>query len=84
VTKVAVEQGLRPYQDALKNAGFVVVELNAPSELRVGDTHAVVVSGMDENFMGVDARMALPVITAAGRTPLEVVNEVRQSLGPRE
>jgi hypothetical protein len=84
VTKVAVEQGLRPYHDALKDAGFVVVELSAPDELKVGDTHAVVVSGMDGSFMGVDSRGTLPIITAAGRTPLEVVSEVRQSLGPRE
>ena len=84
MTKIAVEQGLRPYHEALKDAGFVVVELVAPEELKSDDTHAIVVSGMDDDFMGIDAGIVAPVITAAGRTPLEVVNEVRRSLGPRE
>lgn len=84
MTKVAVEQGLRPFQDALKNAGFVVMEIERPEQVDTMDPHAIVVSGMDENFMGItDAREA-PVITAAGRTPEEVVTEVRRSLGPRE
>ena len=84
MTKVAVERGLRPYHDALKNAGFVVVELNSPDQIRAEDTHAVVLSGTDNDFMGIDAGSLKPVITAAGRTPLEVVSEVRRSLGPRE
>lgn len=84
MTKVAVEQGLRPFQDALKSAGFVVVEIERPEQVDREDPHAIVISGTDENFMGVtDAREA-PVINAAGRTPEEVVTEVRRSLGPRE
>ncbi len=84
MTKVAVEQGLRPFQDALKDAGFVVVEIERPEQVDVMDPHAIVISGVDDNFLGItDAREA-PVINAAGRTPEEVVTEVRRSLGPRE
>ncbi len=84
VTKIAVEQGLRPYHAALQDAGFVVVELKAAEQLTADDTHAIVVSRMDESFMGLDTGVVAPVITAAGRSPLEVVDEVRRSLGPRE
>jgi predicted fused transcriptional regulator/phosphomethylpyrimidine kinase len=84
VTKVAVEQGLRPFQDALKSAGFIVVEIERPEQVDRMDAHAIVISGVDNNFIGVtDAREA-PVINVAGRTPEEVVTEVRRSLGPRE
>lgn len=84
MTKIAVEQGLRPFQDALRSAGFVVMEIERPDQVDVMDPHAIVISGMDDDFMGItDAREA-PIITAAGRTPEEVVTEVRRSLGPKE
>lgn len=84
MTKVAVEQGLRPFQDALKNAGFVVTEIERPEDVDTINPHAIVISGVDRDFLGItDAREA-PVINAAGRTPEEVVTEVRNSLGPRE
>ncbi len=84
MTKVAVEQGLRPFQNALRSAGFVVVELTEAQELPGISPHAVVVSGVDENFMGMSMAGDTPVINAVGRTPEEVVKEVRRSLGPRE
>jgi len=84
VTKVAVEQGLRPFQEALKDAGFVVVEIVDPEEVTSLAPHAIVVSGMDEDFLGFENARESPVISAAGRTPEEVVDEVRRSLGPRE
>ncbi|HHW19205.1 MAG TPA: YkuS family protein [Firmicutes bacterium] len=84
MTKVAIEQGLRPFQEALRNAGYVVVEVTEPSEIDSLAPHAVVVSGMDSDFMGIQDAREAPVITAAGRTPEEVVDEVRRSLGPRE
>ena len=48
------------------------------------EPHAIVVSGMDADFMGVTDSWEAPVVSAAGRTPEEVVAEVRRSLGPRE
>ncbi|HPZ85879.1 MAG TPA: YkuS family protein [Bacillota bacterium] len=84
LTKIAVEQGLRPFQEALRTAGFLVVEVKDPNEVRQTGAKAVVVSGMDENFLGIDDSRKSPVITAAGRTPEEVVREVRRSLGPVE
>jgi predicted fused transcriptional regulator/phosphomethylpyrimidine kinase len=84
VTKVAVEGGLRPFQEALKNAGFVVVEVQRPEDVMNTRPHAVVVSGMDDNFLGMTDAGDAPVVSAAGRTPEEVVKDVRRSLGPRE
>ena len=84
MTKVAIEQGLRPFQDALKSAGFIVVEIGRPEEVDRMDPHAIVISGNDHNFLGATDSREAPVITAAGRTPEQVVTEVRRSLGPRE
>lgn len=84
MTRVAVERGLKPFQQALKDAGFVVEELGSPGDLSFHDHHAVVVSGMDEDFLGMTDAGDMPVVTAAGLTPQEVVAEVRRSLGPRE
>ncbi|HHY76656.1 MAG TPA: YkuS family protein [Firmicutes bacterium] len=84
MTKVAIESGLRPFQEALKNAGFVVVEVKQPEDLKRERPHAVVVSGMDSNFLGMSGFSDTPVVTASGRTPEEVVKDVRRSLGPRE
>ncbi len=84
MTKIAVEGGLRPFQEALKNAGFVVVEINEPREIRDTRPHAIVVSGMDDNFLGMTDAGDAPVVSAAGRTPEEVVKDVHRSLGPRE
>ncbi len=84
LTKIAVEQGLRPFQQALETAGFLVVEIKDPNDVNRHGAQAVVVSGMDRDFMGIDDSRRSPVITAAGRTPEEVVREVRRSLGPVE
>lgn len=84
LTKIAVEQGLRPFQEALKTAGFLVVEVERPDDIRKSGAQAVVISGMDRDFLGIDDSRKSPVITAAGRTPEQVVAEVRRSLGPVE
>lgn len=84
MTKVAVERGLRPFQDALKSAGFIVVEIERPEQVDKMDPHAIVISGVNDNFNGVSDSREAPVINVYGRTPEEVVTEVRRSLGPRE
>jgi hypothetical protein len=39
---------------------------------------------MDDDFLGMTDAGGIPVVSAAGRTPEEVVHDVRRSLGPRE
>ncbi len=84
MAKVAVEQGLRPFQQALQTAGFIVVEVDEPGQIDQLGAHAIVVSGMDRNFLGIQDSRESPVITAAGLSPEQVVDEVRRSLGPME
>lgn len=84
MTKIAIEQGLRPFQQALQTAGYIVVELREPGEIDHLGAHAVVISGMDRNFLGIQDSRESPVITAAGLSPEQVVDEVRRSLGPME
>ena len=84
MTKIAVEQGLKPFQDALRNAGFVVAEIERPEDLARVDPHAIVISGMDKDFLGMMDGREAPVINVAGLTPEQAVQEVRRSLGPRE
>lgn len=82
MTRVAVEPGLRAFEDALREAGFEVVELRKSDGMV--HAHAIVVSGLDSDFLGITDSGDAPVVRAAGRTPGEVVQEVRRSLGPRE
>lgn len=84
MTKVAIEQGLTPFQKALETAGYVVVQFQGAKDLSELQAHAIVISGADDDFTGVQSALESSVITASGRTPEEVVDEVRRSLGPRE
>lgn len=80
--KVAVEGELAPFRDALERAGYRVVPLD---EERLGEVAAVVVNGMDDDLLGIETVEAhAPVIDADGRTPDEVVAEVRdRAIGSR-
>ena len=84
VTKIAVEQGLKPFHDALRNAGFLVSEIRSPEDAVRVQPHAIVISGMDKDFMGIMNSREAPVINVTGLTPEQAVEEVRRSLGPRE
>ena len=62
---VAVEEGLTPITLLLKRQGYDVVGLE---DSRWKDADAVVLSGMDANFLGVEDRMTeANVVTAADR-----------------
>jgi len=75
---IAVEEGLGNIQEALKEAGHEVVELD-PVNQRLAQI--IVVSGIDHNMLQQeDIRSDVPVINASGYTPEEVVEAVRQHL----
>lgn len=61
-----------------------MVEIERPEQVDKMDPHAIVISGVNDNFIGVSDSREAPVINVYGRTPEEVVTEVRRSLGPRE
>ncbi len=72
---IAVEEGLTPITLLLKREGYDVIDMQGE---RWRKADAIVVSGMDSDFMNVqDAETLTPVIEAAGKTPEEVLQDVR-------
>lgn len=72
---VAVEEGLTPITLLLKREGFDVVDLESE---RWKSADAVVVSGMDSDFLDREERQtSASVISAAGKTPEEVLKQVK-------
>lgn len=82
--RVAVSESLTPLKQALHRAGYEVINLEnraVYSETDIGEYDAVVVSGMDDNLMGMQDIMGRGVvINAAGRGPEEIVEELRHRL----
>ncbi|MEW6047270.1 MAG: YkuS family protein [Bacillota bacterium] len=75
---VAVEEGLTPVTEALKADGYHVVGL--AQGLNLG-ADCFVVTGLNQDFLGMSqASGTVPVITAAGRSPESIVEEVRKTL----
>jgi len=76
---IAVEEALTPVAEALQNRGYSVVGFR---EGDLGRAEALVVSGQDDNIMGIqNIRSRAPVINAEGRTPDDVVREIEERLG---
>jgi hypothetical protein len=78
--RIAVEDGLTPVAQALRDAGFQVTKLTQGT---MANVDAAVVTGMSNNFLGVaDTRgNQFPVIEAHGMTAREVVEAVRARTG---
>lgn len=73
---IAVESTLSNICIALETEGYEVVTLAGES---VADVDAIVVSGLDSNFMNrQDIVTEVPVINAAGKTPQEVLAELEK------
>jgi hypothetical protein len=82
--RVAVSDALSPVKRMLHREGFDVVNLEsnaAISEKGMGDYDAVVVSGVDDNMMGMqDISGRALVINAAGKRPEEILDELNRRL----
>jgi hypothetical protein len=73
--KVAVESNLTNVDQALQSGGFQTVGLEDSS---LNDVSAIVVSGQDKNFLGMqDTSRKIPVINAEGLSAEDVVNQVK-------
>ena len=78
VRRVAVEEQLSPVKAYLQNNGFEVVPLGSDSQV-----DAVVVSGQNENILGIsDVTIPVPVINAEGLSPEEVYQQVKNRSKP--
>ncbi len=79
--KVAVSDTLSPVKELLHAQGYDVVNLENEEDLSGlswEDYDFIVVSGMDDNFTGMQDMVgeAVSVIDASGCTPEEVVQEI--------
>jgi hypothetical protein len=73
--KVAVESNLTNVDQALQSGGFQTVGLEDSS---LNDVSAIVVSGQDKNFLGMqDTSRKIPVINAEGLSAEDVVHQVK-------
>lgn len=80
--KIAVEQNLTPVKDYLTGKGYNVECINfneqSPENLRKYD--AIVVSGLNSNFLGFhDTKSSASVINADGLTPEDVARELESN-----
>lgn len=73
---IAVEDNLSPVKDFLSSQGCQIISVQAAMQQNVD---AVVLSGSDENLMGIeDVVINAPVISARGRTPDEIWQSIQQ------
>lgn len=73
--KVAISEGLGDLGHYFENRGYTVVP---PDE--ADNSAALVVSGMTENFTGLQKRaLKVPVVNAEGKTPEQVFNQVERA-----
>ena len=78
--RIAVEQSLSHIAEMLRSNGYDVVDLGN----RQQTVDAVVITGLDENIMGVENKTfaGAPVISAEGLTAEEVFHEVHERCSP--
>lgn len=72
---IAIEPGLTPYRQYLEEKGYRVVDLD---ETTLGQADAMVVSGVNHRFMGInDIDTQRRLVLAEGLTPSEVEGRIR-------
>ena len=73
---IAVQKGLTPVAEYLSDAGYKVYEFDSRQRARkrfLDGFDAVVITGMDDNIMGIqDTINNIPFIEARGMTPEEI------------
>ena len=79
MAKIGVEESLSDVQQALREKGYEVVQLN--HEGGAANCDCCVITGMDKNVMGMqDVTIEGPVINADGLTADQVCSEVESRL----
>lgn len=78
--KIAVSPVLSHIKEHLSEEGFDVITFENKNFARLpGEVSAVVISGLDKNFLGMeDLQAQIPVINAEGRTPEEISMEIKE------
>jgi putative N-acetylmannosamine-6-phosphate epimerase len=80
MVKVAVSPVLSHIKEHLSEEGIEVINFENKNFARLpGEVSAIVISGLDNNFLGMeDIQASIPVINAEGRTPEEISTEIRK------
>lgn len=70
---VAVDDSLSPILDNLRRNGYLTVKTGAQ------DVDAIIINGIDDNFMGMEnIKQDVPIINAQGKTAEQVLRELEQ------
>ena len=81
---IAVQKGLKPVVDYLSDAGYKVYEFDSGQRANrdfLDGFDAVVITGMDENIMGIqDTIDNVPFIEASGMTPEQIKHTLDQRI----
>ena len=76
-----MEAGLSNIEEALKDEGYQVVDLDDSGS----NVDAIVLTGMDEDLMGISTTITDGVVVdASGRDPEEIIYELEGLLQKRE
>lgn len=81
--RIGVESSLSRFQEGLREQGYEVVNLETigTNEEDLNDYDAVIISGQDLNFMGMENRVTqVPVINASGLNQNELLEELEARL----
>ena len=71
---VAVDEALEGLKEVLVSRGYQVIGME---EVDTDRAHALVISGLDQNIMGMqDIKTKVPVISAEGKTWDEIVKNI--------
>lgn len=78
--KILVEDGLRNVRDFLQGQGYEVSSLRQHRN-NLDNYDAIVVSGQDENFLGIsDTSTKSPVIDATSKSAQDVYNQLEATI----
>ncbi|MBU7006475.1 YkuS family protein [Phosphitispora fastidiosa] len=81
--RVAIENTLGSVKQLLDQNGYEVVQLDPHTQtgIELKNCDAVVISGMDDNMMGMTTiKTGSPVISAKGMSPQEVLNQLENTM----
>lgn len=81
---IAVQKGLKPIANHLSDVGYKVFEFDARQKASkdfLDGFDAVVLTGIDDNIMGIqDTNNNVPFVEARGMTPQEVQKTIEQRM----
>lgn len=78
---VAIQEGLTPVQNYLKQQGYQVQVFDKRENFNLNSFDAVVLTGLDENELGIDVTVTrCPVIEARGLTPQQIQSQIENRM----